>query len=120
MSEFLEQVGAWCADAWSIDEEVLQVPTTSDHPAILSYSVDRLWFQQRVDVPDATSNAAAIAACRLANLARRGILNARWRGEFIEVTGSLQVEDCTREAVMWMFDEASTLADLVARQLEPS
>ena len=42
------------------------------------------------------------------------------RGEFIEVTGSLQVEDCTREAVMWMFDEASTLADLVARQLEPS
>ena len=82
VSEFLEQVAVWCTDARSIDEEVLQVPTTSDHPAILSYSVDRLWFQQRVDVPDPTTDAA--------------------------------------EAVMWMFDEAAPLADLVARQLAPS
>ena len=124
VSEFLEQVAVWCTGggmgARSIGDEVLQVQGTSANPAVLSYSVDRLWFQQRVDVPDPTTDAAVISACRLTNLARRGILNARWRGEFIEVTGSLQQEDCTREAVMWLFEEAATLANLIARQLGPT
>ena len=124
MSQLLTKIEAWCQLAdmptgWTGDG-ALEVSAGGSSTVVLSYSVDRLWFQQQIGVPPDTTDTAAIAACRLANLARRGVLNARWRVGFVEVTGSLRQEDCTKEAVMWLFDEAATLAAVLAKQLDPA
>ena len=105
--------------AYRTDGE-LTVITGRDTAVRLAVSVDRLWLQQRVDVPPGTSDQAASAACRLANLTRRGVLNARGRVGFVEITGSLRQQDCSRKSVLWLFEEAATLEDLVSRQLRPN
>lgn len=122
MSELLDQIAGWCEEAnlpvdWSDGAIIV---TAGDSAIRMTMSVDKLWLQQRIDVPSATPDRAAIAACRLANLTRRGILNARWRVGFVEITGSLRRDNCSRESVMWLFDEAAALANLICRQLNPT
>ena len=124
MPAFLDELGGWCRDAsmpsHRTEDDVLVVTPHPDAEVRLSHSVGRLWFQQRVDVPAATTDQAAIRACQLANLARRGVLNARWRVGFVEITGSLRQHDCSRQSVLWLLEEAALLADLISRQLRPT
>ncbi len=121
MNDFLEQVAEWVREIGlatrRAGDGLLRVTPELGTDIDLRFSVGKLWLRQQVPVPSSTTDAAAATACRLVNLTRRGPLAARWRGKFVELTGSISAADCSRETIAWLFKEALTMRDLLARHL---